>query len=73
MSYKVLARRWRPAVFKELIGQEPVVRILTNSLQDKCLHPALIFAGPRGTGKTSCARILAKTLSCPQIKDNTPL
>ena len=72
MSYKVLARRWRPAVFKKLIGQEPVVRILTNSLQDKCLHPALIFAGPRGTGKTSCARILAKTLSCPHTKDNTP-
>ena len=72
MSYKVLARRWRPSVFKELIGQEPVVRILTNSLQDKCLHPALIFAGPRGTGKTSCARILAKTLSCPNTKDNTP-
>ena len=72
MSYKVLARRWRPAVFNELIGQEPVIRILTNSLQEKCLHPALIFAGPRGTGKTSCARILAKTLSCPQTKNNTP-
>ena len=72
MSYKVLARKWRPANFKELVGQEAVVRILTNSLKDQKLHPALIFSGPRGTGKTSSARILAKTLNCPHKKDNTP-
>ena len=72
MSYQVLARKWRPTAFSELVGQDPVVRILTNSLKDKRLHPALIFAGPRGTGKTSCARILAKTLSCPNIKNESP-
>lgn len=70
MSYQVLARKWRPAVFKDLIGQDSVVRILTNALKNKRLHPALIFAGPRGTGKTSTARILAKSLSCPQVKDS---
>ena len=66
MSYQVLARKWRPAVFKELVGQSSVVRILTNALKNNRLHPALIFAGPRGTGKTSTARILAKNLSCPK-------
>ena len=71
MSYQVLARKWRPVVFKDLIGQDSVVRILTNALKNSRLHPALIFAGPRGTGKTSTARILAKSLSCPQIKDLT--
>ena len=72
MSYQVLARKWRPAVFPDLVGQEAVVRVLTNSLKHQRLHPALIFAGPRGTGKTSTARILAKSLSCPKIKDLIP-
>ena len=66
MSYQVLARKWRPAVFKDLVGQDSVVRILTNALKNNRLHPVLIFAGPRGTGKTSTARILAKNLSCPE-------
>ena len=65
MSYQVLARKWRPALLKDLVGQESVVRILTNALKKNRLHPALVFAGPRGTGKTSTARILAKSLSCP--------
>lgn len=72
MSYQVLARKCRPRVFKDLVGQTSVVRILTNSLKNKRLHPALIFAGPRGTGKTSTARILAKSLSCPHVTDITP-
>ena len=66
MSYQVLARKWRPAVFKELVGQSSVVRILTNALKNNRLHPALIFAGPRGTGKTSTARILAKNSKLSQ-------
>ena len=72
MSYQVLARKWRPVVFKDLIGQESVVRILTNSLKGKRLHPCLIFAGPRGTGKTSTARILAKSLSCSAVQNLEP-
>ena len=72
MSYQVLARKWRPTIFEDLVGQEAVLRVLTNSLKHKRLHPALIFAGPRGTGKTSTARILAKSLSCPRAKDHSP-
>ncbi len=66
MSYLVLARKWRPQGFKDLIGQSPIVRILTNSIeQDKLAH-AYIFSGPRGIGKTSTARILAKALNCAE-------
>ena len=72
MSYQVLARKWRPTVFSDLIGQKAIVRILTNAVKQKRLHPSLIFAGPRGTGKTSTARILAKTLNCPQTKEALP-
>ncbi|MDE0119533.1 MAG: DNA polymerase III subunit gamma/tau [Bdellovibrionales bacterium] len=72
MSYQVLARKWRPAVFEDLVGQSSVVRILTNSLKHKRLHPALIFSGPRGTGKTSTARILSKSLNCLNLKNFIP-
>ncbi len=72
MSYQVLARKWRPAVFKDLVGQSSIVRILSNSLKEKRLHHALLLAGPRGTGKTSTARILAKSLNCPELKDLSP-
>lgn len=64
MSYKVLALRWRPRTFAELVGQEHVVRALVNSLEGQRLHHAYLFAGTRGVGKTTVARILAKALNC---------
>lgn len=64
MSYQVLARKWRPRTFRELIGQEHVVRALTNALEQQRLHHAYLFTGTRGVGKTTLARILAKALNC---------
>jgi DNA polymerase-3 subunit gamma/tau len=64
MSYLVLARKWRPKGFEDLIGQEPISRILSNAIgQGKIAH-AYLFSGPRGVGKTSTARILAKAMNC---------
>ncbi|MCY4512577.1 MAG: DNA polymerase III subunit gamma/tau, partial [Bdellovibrionales bacterium] len=67
-----MARKWRPKNFSELIGQEAVRKTLTNSLIQKRVHPVLLFTGPRGTGKTSTARIFAKTLRCQNKKDLIP-
>lgn len=64
MSYQVLARKWRPKSFKELVGQEHVVRALTHALEEQRLHHAYLFTGTRGVGKTTIARILAKALNC---------
>lgn len=64
MSYQVLARKWRPKSFDTLIGQEHVVRALTNALEQQRLHHAYLFTGTRGVGKTTIARILAKSLNC---------
>ena len=64
MSYLVLARKWRPAQFADVVGQEHVVRALVNALQSKRLHHALLFTGTRGVGKTTIARIYAKALNC---------
>ena len=64
MSYLVLARKWRPKIFEELIGQEPIAGILKNAIINNKVAHAYIFSGPRGVGKTSSARILAKALNC---------
>ncbi len=64
MSYQVLARKWRPMVFDEIIAQPHIVRTLKNALSAGKIHHAYLFAGPRGTGKTTTARILAKALNC---------
>ena len=64
MSYIVLARKWRPKRFQEMVGQEHVLKALTNSLDSGKIHHAFLFTGTRGVGKTTVARILAKSLNC---------
>ena len=64
MSYEVLARKYRPANFEEVIGQDHVVKALINSIESEKIHQAFIFSGTRGVGKTTIARILAKCLNC---------
>jgi DNA polymerase-3 subunit gamma/tau len=64
MAYQVLARKWRPQTFEEVMGQEPITRTLQNALSAGRVAHAFLFSGPRGVGKTSVARILAKALNC---------
>jgi DNA polymerase-3 subunit gamma/tau len=72
MSYQVLARKWRPKFFSELVGQEAVVRALVNGLDNDRVHHAFLFTGTRGVGKTTLARILAKCLNCETGVTSTP-
>jgi DNA polymerase-3 subunit gamma/tau len=72
MSYLVLARKYRPQTFEEIVGQEHVTRTLQNAIRQGRLHHAFLFTGARGVGKTTAARILAKALSCDQAPTPTP-
>src|SRR4030095_6265106 len=70
MAYQVIARKWRPQKFDDVVGQKAVTRTLRNALASGRLAHAFVFAGPRGVGKTTSARILARALSC--VKGPTP-
>ncbi|CAK0772290.1 DNA polymerase III subunit tau [Gammaproteobacteria bacterium] len=72
MAYQVLARRWRPHIFSEVVGQEPVLRALIHALDSGRLHHAFLFTGTRGVGKTTIARILAKSLNCERGVSSKP-
>lgn len=72
MSYQVLARKWRPKRFAELVGQEHVVRALSHALDGDRLHHAFLFTGTRGVGKTTIARIFAKSLNCERGQSSQP-
>ncbi|WP_108125465.1 DNA polymerase III subunit gamma/tau [Saccharospirillum mangrovi] len=72
MSYQVLARKWRPATFSDMVGQSHVLKALINALDQQRLHHAYLFTGTRGVGKTTLARLLAKSLNCEQGVSSRP-
>ena len=72
MSYQALYRVWRPQTFEDLVGQDMITKTLKNALATKQTTHAYLFAGPRGTGKTSCAKLFAKALNCPNQVNGDP-
>ena len=72
MSYQVLARKWRPQTFEAVVGQDAITRTLKNALASGRIAHAYLFAGPRGIGKTTTARLLARALLCTQRSGPEP-
>jgi DNA polymerase III subunit gamma/tau len=72
MTYQVLARKWRPQTFEAVVGQDAITRTLKNALASGRIAHAYLFAGPRGIGKTTTARLLARALLCPERKESEP-
>ena len=72
MAYQALYRKWRPRTFASVVGQDDITDTLKNAIKRGTISHAFLFAGPRGTGKTSCAKILAKALNCSNLQDGEP-
>src|ERR1043166_7029904 len=72
MTYQVLARKWRPQTFDAVVGQDAITRTLRNALAADRIAHAYLFAGPRGVGKTTTARLLARALLCPDRRGPEP-